>query len=90
MYNVFMDANEKLLTVLGIALAVLLLLAIIFVVYLIRIARTVDEISRKAKSAASSMETAAKIFEKSAAPAVFTRLLTSIIESWNKKKGEKK
>ena len=85
-----METSETLVAILGAALAVFLLLAIIFTIYLIKIARSVEEITRKAKAAASSVETAAKIFEKSAAPAVFTRLLTSIIESWNKKKGSKK
>ena len=84
-----MDAFEVLVTMLSIALAVFLLLAIVFTVYLIRIARRVQEITEKARTAANSMQAAAKIFERTAAPAVFSRIVANVVEGWQKAKKRK-
>lgn len=86
-----MDAFEILVTILSIALAIFLILAIVFAIHLIRIARRVHEISEKARSAAGSLHAAAKIFEKTAAPAVFSRIVANVVESWqNSRKGKEK
>jgi len=86
-----MDSYDILVIILSITLAIFLILAIVFTIYLIRIARKVDEITDKAKSAVSSVEAAAKIFEKSAAPAAFSRIVANIVESFSdRKKGKKK
>ena len=86
-----MDSYDILVVILSITLAIFLVLAIVFSIYLIRIARKVDEMAEKAKSAVSSVEAAAKIFEKSAAPAAFSRIVANVVESFSgKKKGKKK
>jgi len=86
-----MESYDVLVVILSIALALFLILAIVFTIYLIRIARKVDEITEKAKSAVSSVEAAAKIFEKTAAPAAFSRIVANIVESFSdRKKGKKK
>ena len=84
-----MDAFETLVLILSIALAIFLILAIVFTLYMIRIARRVHEISEKARSAAGSMQAAAKIFEKTAAPAVFSRIVANVVESWQNSRKEK-
>lgn len=89
MYDYGMDAFETLVVILSVAFAVLLLLAIVLLAYLIRIARRVHEISERARSAATSVEAAAKIFEKSAAPAVFSRIIANIVEGWQHTKSKK-
>lgn len=83
-----MDAFEILVVILSIALAIFLVLGIIFMVYLIRISRRVHEISEKARSAVDNVETAARVFGKAAAPAAFSRIIANIVESWqdNKKR----
>ncbi|MDX1766227.1 MAG: hypothetical protein R3313_04720 [Candidatus Saccharimonadales bacterium] len=86
-----MESYDILVLILSMTLAIFLVLAIVFTIYLIRIARKVDEITEKAKSAVSSVEAAAKIFEKSAAPAAFSRIVANIVESFSeRKKGKKK
>ena len=86
-----MDAYETLVIILSITLAVFLILAIVFTIYMIRIARRVHEISEKARSAADSVETAAHLFQKTAGPAVFSRIVANIVESFRdkEKKGKK-
>lgn len=84
-----MDAFEILVTILSIALAIFLILAIAFTFYLIKIARRVHEISEKARAAASSVQAAAKIFERTAAPAVFSRIVANVVEGWQKSKKKK-
>ncbi|HEX9679697.1 MAG TPA: hypothetical protein VGA08_03695 [Candidatus Saccharimonadales bacterium] len=84
-----MDAFEILVVILSIALAGFLLLGIIFMVYLIRISRRVHEISEKARAAADSVEAAARIFQKTAGPAVFSRIVANVVEGWQAKKGKK-
>jgi hypothetical protein len=84
-----MDAFEILVTILSIALALFLLLAIVFTVYLIRIARRVQDITEKARAAASSVQAAAKIFERTAAPAVFSRIVANVVEGWQSSKKRK-
>ena len=91
MYTNYMESYDILVLILSMTLAIFLVLAIVFTIYLIRIARKVDEITEKAKSAVSSVEAAAKIFEKSAAPAAFSRIVANIVESFSeRKKGKKK
>ena len=85
-----MDSYDILVIFLSTALVVFLILAIVFTAYLIKIARTVKQISEKAKAAASSMESAAHIFRKSAAPAVFSRIVANVVESWKSAKDGKK
>jgi hypothetical protein len=85
-----MEAFEVLVVILSVVLSIFLLVAIIFTVYLIRIARRVHEISEKARAAASSMEAAAHIFKKTAGPAVFSRIVANIVESWQAKKKDKR
>jgi hypothetical protein len=80
----FMDPNETLVIILSAALAIFMVLAIVFAIYSIRIARRVHEITEMARAAAGSVEAAAKIFEKTAAPAAFSRILANIIEGWQK------
>lgn len=88
-----MDAFEILVVILSIALAIFLIAGIVLLVLMIRIARRVHEITEKARAAAGHVEVAARVFEKSAAPAVFSRLVANIVESWqsskSKGKGEK-
>jgi len=84
-----MDAFEILVVILSVALAIFLILAIVFMFYLIRISRRVHEISEKARAAAGSMEAAAHIFRKTAGPAVFSRIVANIVETWQAKKGSK-
>jgi hypothetical protein len=85
-----MDAFEILVLMLSVMLAMFLLLAIVFGVLMIRIAKRVHEITEKARAAADSVEVAAKIFQKSAGPAVFSRIIANIVEAFqDKKKGRK-
>lgn len=84
-----MDAFEILVTILSITLAIFLIVATVFTVFLIRIARRVHEITEKARAAAGSVEAAARIFQKTAGPAVFSRIVANIVETWQAKKGNK-
>ena len=85
-----MDSYDTLVLILSITLAVFLVLGIIFLIYLIRIARRVHEISERARAAADNVEAAAKIFRKTAGPAVFSRIVANIVENWQGKKKSKK
>ena len=85
-----MDSYDILVVMLSVTLAVFLLLGIIFMIYLIKIARRVHEIAEKARSAADTMESAAKFFEKTAGPAAFTRVIANIVESFHKRQKGKK
>jgi len=84
-----MDSYDTLVLFLAVALAVFLVLGIIFMVYLIRISRRVHEITEKARAAADNVESAARIFRKSAGPAVFSRIVANVVESWRHSKGKK-
>ena len=85
-----MDSFDILVVILSVTLSIFLILATIFVIYLIKIARTVKEITEKARSAADSFESAANIFKKTAGPAVFSRIVANIVESWKSSKDSKK
>ncbi len=85
-----MDSFDVLVIFLSTALAIFLVLAIIFTVYLIRIAKIVNEISEKARSAVDSVESAARLFNRSAAPAAFMKILANIVESVTERRKGKK
>lgn len=85
-----MDSYDILVVFLSVALALFLLLSITFMIYLVKIARRVNEIAEKARNAADSVESAAKLFEKTAGPAVFTRVVSNIVETFSdRRKGKK-
>ena len=71
-----MDSYDTLVVILSVTLAIFLVLGIIFLIYLIRIARRVHEISEK-------------IVRKTAGPAVFSRIVANIVEGWQDKSKKK-
>jgi hypothetical protein len=85
-----MEAFEILVIILSVALAIFLILGIVFMVYLIRISRRVHEISETARSAVDNVESAAKVFSKAAGPAAFSRIVANIVETWQSSKDDKK
>ena len=85
-----MDSFDILVIFLSTALAIFLVISIIFGIYLVKIARQVNEIAEKARNAADSVETAARVFGKTAAPAAFTKIVANIVESFSEKRKGKK
>ena len=79
-----MEANTSLtilVAILSAALAVFLILGIIFMVKLIQVANTVKRITAKAEEIADKAEMAAEMFQNAAAPMAFGRVLSTIVEA---------
>lgn len=85
-----MDSYDILVIILSIALAIFLILGIVFMVYVIRISKRVDEITEKARSAVNNVESATRVFSKAAAPAAFSKVLANIVEGWQDSKKQRK
>lgn len=85
-----MESFEILVVILSVTLTAFLLAAIVFIAYLIKIARRVQDITDKAKAAADSVESAARIFKKTAGPAVFSRILANVVDGWQSYRSHKR
>jgi hypothetical protein len=89
-YNLTMDTNTALTTLvifLSVALAMFLTLGIILVVKLIQVTNSVKRITDKAELIADKAEGAVEMLSNAAAPVAFGRVLSSIMDTVNRKKG---
>jgi len=73
-------AAEVLLIIVSSVLAVFLIVAIIAMVYVIKIGKQVKHITEHAENVAESMESAANTFKKTATPLAFLKIVGSIVE----------
>ncbi len=85
-----MDSYDILVIILSVALAVLITLAIVFMVFMIKIVRGVNHLTERAQNIIENVETASKVFEKSAGPVAVSRIVANIIDMFREDKGKKK
>lgn len=74
-----MDAFEILVVILSAALAVLLLVSIIFVVVLVKLINQVRKVVDKAEEIVDDVESVSSFFKKAAGPVAITGLISNIV-----------
>lgn len=77
----FMDTFDWTVAILAGALAFFLILAIVFVSYLIKLMRSLNRISTRAEKVASNVESASNFFKQAAGPVAVTSLVNNIVQS---------
>lgn len=84
-----MDSYDILVIILSIALAVLLVVSIIFVSVLIKLVNQLRVISKKAEEIVDDVESVSGFFKKAAGPVAVTSLISNIVSKVSefKKKG---
>lgn len=82
------DSFDILVIILSITLAVFLVLAIILTTYLIKVAKDVREITKKAGNVVSSIEAVGKAASSTGPASFISGIIASVIE--NSMKGEEK
>lgn len=84
-----MDSYDILVIVLSIALAILLVVSIIFVSVLIKLVNQLRVISKKAEEIVDDVESVSGFFKKAAGPVAVTSLVSNIVSKVTefKKKG---
>lgn len=85
-----MDAYEILVIILGAALAVFLVLAIVVAALIIKILKNLRAITEKAEHVADNIDSVSEFFRKTAGPAAIGKLIVNIVDSvrTNKKSGK--
>lgn len=81
-----MEAYDILVIILASALAVLLLLAIIFAVYLIQILSQLKRLTRRAEDVMHNVEVAGESVRRTAESISLTRLLANIVDTVAKRR----
>jgi hypothetical protein len=84
-----MDAFQILVLILAVTLAVGLLLAIIVLIYVIKILQHVKNISQKAENATGYAETVGRTLLSSTSPILIAKLLVGVMKKSFGKKGGK-
>jgi hypothetical protein len=74
-----MDSYDILVIVLSIALAILLIVSIMFVVVLIKLVNQLRVISKKAEEIVDDVESVSGFFKKAAGPVAVTNLVSNIV-----------
>lgn len=84
-----MDSYDILVIVLSIALAILLVVSIVFVSVLIKLVNQLRVISKKAEEIVDDVESVSGFFKKAAGPVAVTSLISNIVSKVSefKKKG---
>ena len=85
-----MDASEVLVRILAAALAVLLTVSIVFMIYLVKLVIQLRKITEKAEQVADNVEAASSFFRQSAAPIAISKFFANIIEAVGDKSSKKK
>ena len=75
------DAAYWLLIIVSATLSVFLILAIVALIYFIKLLSSLRRISAKAENVAESVEAAAETFERSAKPMAVLKLVSNIADS---------
>ena len=75
-----MDSYDILVIILSSALAVLLIVSIIFMVVLVKVIRRVNEIVEKAGSVIDNVQSATQVLKNSAAPVAISKIVSNIID----------
>jgi uncharacterized protein YoxC len=81
-----MDAERTLIILLAVTLTVFLIVAIVFLVNLIKISRNVNSVAEKMDDAAGNVAAASQAFKNLATPLAITTLLGKIFKSAVKSK----
>ncbi len=81
------DSYDILVIILSVTLAIFLVLAIILTTYLVKAAKDVREITKKAGSVVSNFETASKVATKTGPASFIGSIFTTVVE--NLKKNDK-
>lgn len=84
-----MDAAQVLVIILSIMLAFFLLLSIVLLVYFIKITRSIKRITESAERAAYKFESLATVVQKAVAPAMITKVLSSLLGRFSDKKNKR-
>lgn len=85
-----MDAFEILVVILSVTLALFLLLAIVFVVSLIKLTKQIRQITEKAEGIVDEVGAASSFFRKSATTVTFASVVSNIVDKVTDYKHSKK
>lgn len=77
-----MEAAEILVIILAAAFALFLVLAVILVVLLIKVATQIRRITTSAERTVGNIENIVGVFQKAAAPAVVTKVVSDLVQKF--------
>jgi heme/copper-type cytochrome/quinol oxidase subunit 2 len=85
-----MDSFDILVIILSIMLALLLILAIMFTIFLIKVIRKINSLTDQAQNVMHNVESASRVFEKSARPVAISRIIANVVDMFRDDKSSKK
>ncbi len=82
------DAETVLVIILSVTLTVFLIIGIILLTFLVKLAKTLNEIASKAQDVVGNVESASEILKNAAGPIAMGKLLVGVADIFKTRKGK--